>query len=102
MAKGKKLFTEQIAKSAEELRLKAIMLRSEVAYHKFMYYIIVRPILTDVQFDQLEKDYAEICETIERIYPELYVLYKFRPWVGINQTPYGDAPSKEPEPEVKS
>lgn len=97
-----KLFENALAKSAEELRLKAIMLRSQVAYHKFMYYIVSRPILNDQQFDQLEKDYAEICETIERIYPELYAIYKFRPWVGVNHTPYGDVPLKEPEPEGKS
>ena len=87
----------------EEVRLKAIMLRSQVAYHKYLYYTKAQPILDDFAFDKLEKEYAEVCELVERVYPAMHRLYAFRPWVGVNQTPYGDPKTssfsdQEPQP----
>lgn len=78
-----------LALRKEETRLKMLMLRSQYAYHKFLYYEMDNPILTDADFDALEREFAGVCNTIERVYPDLDEIYKPRPWAGYHNTPYG-------------
>jgi len=73
----------------ERVRLKMLMLRAECAYHKHMYYIQEDIQLGDTQYDELEKEFAEICEHIKRTYPEMYKIYNPKPWVGAHHTGYG-------------
>lgn len=73
----------------EEVRLKMLMLRSRYTYYKFMYYERSQQVISDWDFDQLEKDFEDICELIERVYPKIFEIYKPRTWVGVHHTPYG-------------
>jgi len=73
----------------EEVRLKMLMLRSQYAYHKFLYYEKAQPVISDFEFDKLEKEFEEISDIIERVYHKMYEIYKPKPWAGFHQTPYG-------------
>ena len=79
----------------EELRLKMIMIRSQYTYHKFLYYEKTRPILSDFDFDKLEKEFEKISDYIERVYPKMYEIYQPKPWAGVYKTPYGYPKAKE-------
>ena len=82
-SKKKQLALERRLKE-ERIRLYMLMLRTRYRYHKFLYYEVGEPKLTDKQFDGLERRFAVVCDHIERVYPIMFKVYQPRTWVGYN------------------
>ena len=82
---GKKKKQQRSDKLKEEyVRLLMLMLRTKYRYHKFLYYELHKPKITDKKFDRLEKQLEKISDHIERVYPVMYKIYQPRTWVGYN------------------
>lgn len=60
----------------EKIRLMMLMIRTRWRYHKFLYYEMATPIISDNKFDMLEKKFKKICDYIERVYPAMFEIYK--------------------------
>ena len=78
----KKKFQHKQKLQEEKIRLLMLMIRTKYRYHKFLYYELHKPKITDEEFDKLEKQLEKISDHIERVYPLMFKIYQPKTWVG--------------------
>jgi len=66
-------------KRIAEWRYKSLLY--QLRYHKFMYYVVSNPELTDGEYDSLERRFANACDELKK-YPNMYeAMGKPKLWV---------------------
>lgn len=62
------------------------MLYYSLRYHKFRYYVMDKPVLSDSEYDSLERQFSNACETLKQ-WPNVYEAFG-KPEAWVDSTDY--------------
>lgn len=62
----------------------------QLRYHKFRYYVMDDPILSDSQYDHLEREFVSACERL-KLFPAMYKVFG-EPKLWVDSTDYEGMP----------
>ena len=75
-------------KRIAEWRFKSLL--AQLRYHKFMYYVVSEPEITDSEYDSLERQFVNACEELKK-YRNMYTAMG-KPKLWIDSTDYEGRP----------